>query len=171
MGRMKVVVGIESGVSELANHPEDGQVTASSNVDNVDSSRVFVANDGDRDEPTPELDIDAIIQSFIREQQNSGAPLSVARGGPTEYHRHGMIDQWSQSPSSSTSYPMNGINGPYPSVDGTYDGANSWNAGGQNTESSVNDMLFGFNSSAVDGIGWELEDSPFTPGRHTYKPR
>jgi hypothetical protein len=160
-----VVVRNEQSSSEMGHRPEDGQIISPSNAENVDSSRPSVANDGRQGQSPPDLDIDAIIQSFIREQQNGGAHTHVARTGPVEFPRNTVTDQWFPSLGSSrigenqAPYLVSGLLERYPPyTESAYDSAHSWDAEDRNPEPSFNDMLFGFDSSALDGIGWELEE-------------
>jgi hypothetical protein len=106
------------------------------------------------------FDIDAIISSFTCEEP--GDPKSqLARNGPG-YSNNGPcypsapLTPYGVQPSSewsSSGTPDGAI--PY-AEQGTF-GSDFQNVETFHGDLSVNDMLFGFNSSAVDGIGWEFE--------------
>lgn len=124
-----------------------------------------------------DLDIDAIIQSFIREQQRKPQayinrsdqqqetssssviyPSSSQMAPPDAANQH----QWYPSTTSFVHDDMVVQNmqnlAPPPGGPGGYGGVSydqqqqpfSWNL-------SVDDMLFGFNSSEIEGIGWEFD--------------
>ena len=166
MKRTKVILGNEQGSSEMNHRPGDGQAVLSSNAEDVDySSRASVANDARQAQGPPDLDINAIIQSFLQEQQNVGATTHIDRTGPADFSRNTVNDQWSHPFVASRigenqgPYLGSGILERYPpDTASAHDGAHSWKPEDQNPEATFNDMLFGFDSSALDGIGWELDE-------------
>jgi hypothetical protein len=95
---------------------------------------------GPYNQVTGELDMEAIIQSFIHEQQNS-----MSKIGANFHHAGHQPFTSSPHPQSSAS---NAIMQPY--FDMPYGGAPTWNDTDPN--STVQDMLFGFNGEALDGI-------------------
>lgn len=169
MKRMKVVVENDQGQSGTGPQTEFRRrdISLPPTTENLDTPQLFVSHDGYQEEIASDLDIDAIIQSFIREQGGHGAYTTPGtRSRPVEYQRDSAEDVFS---SSLTSSRISQNQGPYqPYMESGYDGASYWNSVSQTVVApSVNDdMLFGFNSSAVDEIGWELENRPFTPGRY-----
>ena len=118
---------------------------------------------------TSDLDIDAIIQSFIREQETY-APSSYQELGDTStihnttttsiqsrnYNESGSAPGTFMS-NEMTLQPPTLSHSSQPTGDSTY-GIEYVQPAYQN-QFSANDMLFGFNSSAMEGIGWELDDS------------
>ena len=136
----------------------------SNNSTNIDQNCAMVTSPFDAGVPdyaASDLNIDAIIQSFIREQQ-SDRPLSqIAREDPADY-----IPTTTNQYFHPTSYVQDSIptNDPH-----TQNLINSLgDAHGVNltqdrlaAQFSADDMLFGFNSSAMEGIGWEFDDRMF----------
>lgn len=119
------------------------------------------------DQITSDLDIDAIIQSFIREQEIY-APSSYQEAGDiTAFYDINSTqirnnNEWAAIPGT---YMSNDITIQPPSAPHLSQppGDNSYGMGyiqpTYQNQFSANDMLFGFNSSAMEGIGWELDDS------------
>lgn len=117
---------------------------------------------------TSDLDIDAIIQSFIREQEIY-APSSYQDVGDsttlydtTNSAQSRNYNEWSSAPGTYMSsaialQPPSMTHLSQPPGDNGY-GMEYAQTTYQN-QFSANDMLFGFNSSAMEGIGWELDDS------------
>ena len=90
---------------------------------------------------SPDLDMDAIIQSFIREQQNKD---------PTQSYN--AMQGLEPGTMSSTSSMSQNLPAAVPvSFDGGY--ANqAWNIVDFQADSSLEDMIFGFNGPGVDGM-------------------
>ncbi len=116
------------------------------------------------DDVAPSLDIDAIIQSFIREQQTGQQRAQIIRPQTTVYPAIGPMEQW--LPSASYSVQAGEDMNTMGSAQGrgiefsqniSYD-ANFGRVENLSGGLSVDDMLFGFNSSAMEGIGWEFEN-------------
>ncbi|KAH7411242.1 fungal-specific transcription factor domain-containing protein [Cadophora sp. MPI-SDFR-AT-0126] len=80
-----------------------------------------------------ELDMDAIIQSFINEQQNNMSKIDPNFARPEN-------QRFATSGNSNLTQPF---------FDMSYGGASTWN---EVDNSTVQDMLFGFNGEALDGI-------------------
>lgn len=117
---------------------------------------------------TSDLDIDAIIQSFIREQEIY-APSSYQDVGDsttlydtTTSAQSRNYNEWSSAPGTYMSseialQPPSMTHLSQPPGDNGY-GMEYAQPTYQN-QFSANDMLFGFNSSAMEGIGWELDEN------------
>lgn len=89
-----------------------------------------------------DLDMEAIIQSFIHEQQHSTYNID-ARNMP--HSEHQSTNAQNQS-STSTGMML-------PSFDMAFSGgASAWNEMEYPTTSTVHDTLFGFNGEALDGV-------------------
>jgi hypothetical protein len=92
----------------------------------------------------PDLDMEAIIQSFIREQQSMDPAQSYM---PTQ----GNVEAGSMPPAGSMPQSMS-----MPTVsDGGFDvgyAGQAWNMMDYQVGGSVEDMLFGFNGAGVDGM-------------------
>ncbi|KAH8694225.1 fungal-specific transcription factor domain-containing protein [Talaromyces proteolyticus] len=133
----------------------------SSHIVSADLILDTAGNEG-ADHVASDLDIDAIIQSFIREQQSRPNMHISGSETTTIYQPHTTsTNQWFPS----TSF----ISESLPSIDDQHGGthvfvrSDSYSAGylqadGLPSQFSVDDMLFGFNSSAIEGIGWEFDD-------------
>jgi hypothetical protein len=116
---------------------------------------------------TSDLDIDAIIQSFICEQEiyapstYQGAEDTVTFYDTTTSAQPRINNEWNNTSGTYMSTEMT-LQPPLltqlsqPPGDNGY-GMEYVQQSHQNPF-SANDMLFGFNSSAMEGIGWELED-------------
>lgn len=90
---------------------------------------------------SPDLDMDAIIQSFIREQQNKDLTQSYTTMQGLE--PGAMSTTTSMSQNLPAAVPV--------SFDGGY--ANqTWNIMDFQPDSSLEDMIFGFNGPGVDGM-------------------
>jgi hypothetical protein len=119
---------------------------------------------------TADLDIDAIIQSFIREQEIYAPSVYQVAGENTTIYDNTTTsaqtrndNEWSSAPGTymSTEIALQPPSVPQLSQqpgDNNYGGIEYVQPTYQN-QFSANDMLFGFNSSAMEGIGWELDDS------------
>lgn len=105
-----------------------------------------------------DLNIDAIIQSFFREQQSDRQSTLTTREDPADYIST-TSNQWVHS----TSYLQDNIpaddsqNQNIVSSPGDTFGVN-FIQDGLSAQFSADDMLFGFNSSATEGLGWEFDD-------------
>ena len=183
MNRMHVVIRDEQ-VPQVIDNLDDTQLgrrTATSSGENTASDPVMsgapqnnnnnnnnssnnspsVLNVGVSDgEPfSPDLDIDAIIQSFIREQQTGEPRSQLARNAPISYTPADSVGQWLPSTSLGiqTGLGTEATNGaserslPYAEDNSNINGM--WTSESYSGGASVNDMLFGFNSSAVDSFG------------------
>jgi hypothetical protein len=116
------------------------------------------------DNEPPNLDIDAIIQSFIRNQQTGQQRPQILRTETMAYPTSMSTEQWFPSttfgvPAGEDMNTMGSAQGRTPNInqnigyDTNFEQVQSLTGG-----LSVDDMLFGFNSSAVEGIGWEFEN-------------
>lgn len=119
------------------------------------------------DQVTSDLDIDAIIQSFIRDQaiyvpssyQEPGDITTLYDNTPALSRNN---NEWATIPGTyvSNDITMQPPSAPqlsHPSGDNTY--GLDYVQPIYGTPFSANDMLFGFNSSAMEGIGWELDNN------------
>lgn len=121
------------------------------------------------DQMTSDLDIDAIIQSFIREQEIYAPSSYPEIGDTTTLHNTTTSSiasrNYNECGSAPGTFMSNEMTLQPPTLphlsqssgDNTY-GIEYVQPTYQN-QFSANDMLFGFNSSAMEGIGWELDDS------------
>jgi hypothetical protein len=89
-----------------------------------------------------ELDMEAIIKSFIHEQQNNISKIDA------NFPHSGQqpITTSAHHQSSASTAIMQ------PSFDISYGGAPAWNEVDCSANTTVQDMLFGFNGEALDGI-------------------
>lgn len=85
------------------------------------------------------LDMDAIIQSFIHEQQNMMIDANFS---------HPSHQSYSSSANQPSATPAM-MNPPFDMSDG---GAQTWNEADYHANATVQDMLFGFNGEPLDGI-------------------
>lgn len=92
---------------------------------------------------TSDLDIDAIIQSFIREQQNKPLGNDVSTYLSTNQYLPSTSSFVENMPIQEHHNSTQNLD---PFVNYQDDGFTF----------SADDMLFGFNSSAFEGIGWEI---------------
>jgi hypothetical protein len=105
---------------------------------------------------TSDLDIDAIIQSFIREQQSRPQVQIAGNDASTVYQ---TANQWFPSASFvPDNLPIQEHHSTQNLVQGDPFGVNYSQDEGVTGQFSADDMLFGFNSSAIEGIGWEIDD-------------
>lgn len=106
------------------------------------------------DQVTSDLDIDAIIQSFIHEQQSKPHNQMAGNYVSTVYQ---PANQW--LPSASL-VPENLSVQEHHSTQNLVQAdpfsVNYSQDDGITAQFSADDMLFGFNSSAIEGIGWEI---------------
>jgi hypothetical protein len=129
------------------------------NIDDRQSSGLIMG--GSADNVASNLDIDAIIQSFIGEQQNGRPQMQAVRNNDSVlYPVAGSTLQWFPSASFMTDdveihdmQPQHALQPPSDAY-----GVDLALEGSLPTDFSVHDMLFGFNSSATEGIGWEFDD-------------
>lgn len=106
---------------------------------------------------TSDLDIDAIIQSFIREQQSRPNIQMAGNDVSTVYQT--ATNQWLPSASFvPENLPVQEHHSTHNLVQADPFGVNYSQNDGISTQFSADDMLFGFNSSAIEGIGWEIDD-------------
>jgi len=158
MKRMNVVIlepqlfqeGVELQDSSLLVSTSSQSMAAHSheNVrsDSTETGSTFISSSGNQIHIAPDLDIDAIIQSFFPEHQNNEHNSTESSNHmvmENSYH-HGAKFQLSEvdasNQSGNTSFES-GYN--YP----------SWNLAGYPTdESLVEDMLFGFNGANLDSV-------------------
>lgn len=167
---ISVTHGKESGAADderpLSPEPADAPQNCgrnqrpqlSDNVTAVSQSSTMVPNPcnmGMLDYVASDLNIDAIIQSFIREQQSDRHTIQGTREDPT------TANPWLHS----VSHVQDNIttNDPH---------TNMVNLPGDayglkfphdrfSTQFLADDMLFGFNSSEIEGIGWEFDSRIF----------
>lgn len=159
MTRMKVEI---ADIQAQAEAPVDPAITnPGMRMDtdrDADEAQDMMRNNFRQDGDWPGLDIDAIIQSFMREQQN--APR-LADGSPTlrrAVHDHGGGGPASLPPiTSHLGQGQDQTTGPY------YTGYTIDTYGSPFMGHSENDMLFGFNGSAVDMGGWTGDGETYMP--------
>jgi hypothetical protein len=108
---------------------------------NSDNEPSLVAGNGPYGRIAPDLDMDAIIQSFIREQQTMDPTQSymTAQGG---------FESGSISSAGAMAHPMPAVAGGF---NVGYAGP-MWNTMNYQPDGSAEDMLFGFNGAGVDGM-------------------
>ncbi len=104
----------------------------------------FVIGDRPYDRIAPDIDMEAIIQSFIREQQSMNPTQSYI---PSQ----GSLESDPMVPASSMSQSMSMPTVTAEGFDVGY-AAQPWNMMDYQVGGSVEDMLFGFNGAGVDGI-------------------
>jgi hypothetical protein len=138
---------------------------SSGNSNNDPNTSVLTGSGGG--EVASNLNIDAIIQSFIREQQTSEPLLppqhQIRNDSTVAYYplggAGGGLHQWFHPSTSTSSFGIPPDNMPYDATSLAYGPAfDQQQDATMPMEYSVNDMLFGFNSSAMEGIGWEFDD-------------
>jgi len=150
MKRMNVVV--EDCENHTSTSVQDRHAGSPGNLDELTTMTATVPTAAVQGNVSADLDIDAIIQSFIREQQIQDA----GRFGSFDY----QMDASRNSIPGQTTLGMQGCQ-QYGDLHG---GAGSSYVPSLASKGLVDDMLFGFNSSAVDKLDWELEDWPFVSG-------
>ncbi|EON68406.1 hypothetical protein W97_07730 [Coniosporium apollinis CBS 100218] len=142
-----------SDESREENEMDDDPSSASRSEINVDTEAVTPRQEGAMDHISPNLDIDAVIQSFAREQQEDNA-----------FPERGYTS--AAFPSSGMGYSMPRPHFVDPSTQATYyqhlsdfnpDINSNWQEPVNPSAVSIDDLLFGFSGSALDGYsipGW-----------------
>lgn len=154
MARMNVVVFEATGADEPSSGPSDatpiplGEPCQASHEPHdarpVGGWHPQDSGSGEHNQFSGDLDMEAIIQSFIHEQQHSTYNMD-AKNAP---HSENQPFNTNSHPQSSVITAMM-----QPSFDMAYGGAASaWNDMEYSTNGTVNDTLFGFNGEALDGL-------------------
>jgi hypothetical protein len=111
------------------------------------------------DQVTSDLDIDAIIQSFIREQQSRPQIPIAGNDTSTVYQAQNAPNQWFPSASFvPDNIPIQEQHNAQNLAQNDPLGVSYSQEESFAAQFSADDMLFGFNSSAIEGIGWEIDD-------------
>lgn len=160
--RMKVPISGDPdhyGNAELENEQAGGTIPAplaydksshssipNSSLTSANLEPTIVVGDGDQNQIAPDLDINAIIQSFVHEQQGV-SPTAAREVEPRQPYTN---------PAPSAGAYTNGgfLQQDLMLSDGMYINPHVYNRSNQQqpADYSANDMLFGFNGSALDGL-------------------
>ena len=132
-------------------------------------TRSIDETEGDGDKSRTNLDIDAIIQSFTREQyderhhgQEQADDVAQTRG-PIGLHNN--TRSFFRTSSGQTYLPAHAQQSYQPQLENlSHEVVNEYDG---YTGQTVNDMLFGFNGSGLDVGGWQFGDNTLTP--ETYR--
>lgn len=134
----------------VANEWTKRNESSSNQFANINDSNELLPTASDL-EATSNLDIDAIINSFIQDQQ-AFIPTIEGAGVNGMLYDQPTMNQWN-SKDISAHDPLTPL---------AISGDDQYDIGyvqqSQKDMFSVNDMLFGFNSSAMEGIGWDFDD-------------
>jgi hypothetical protein len=161
-------VGSNKKALQSSHVPTRGGGGSGENTDSV----LNTYDTGTSEHVASDLDIDAIIQSFIREQQRKPQLYIINNRGeqppmmyPSSSSQQQQIpppNQWYHPSTTTPSFVHDDI-----AIQNPQNMQNlspAYAAGGVDYEQqtfpfnlSVDDMIFGFNSSEIEGIGWEFD--------------